>query len=195
MTNINFQIFCHYLAIYLPTATYSICFKVKFFHLDMRTYQKTAQKDEQELLAKLLPMRILRMKQKSFWTINTNAVTYQLIGIGRLPHGIDVVEEWSNPAELDASILDSNDLFECYDKENQIGKYRITTRCFTGGTDKFNRIRVYWDNVLDMAKLNCYDIEKLGVTTQIIKKKKTYLSTEESIQSINVKFYYKFHFI
>ena len=161
----------------------------------MRTFQKTAQKDEQEMLAKLLPMRILRMKQKTFWTINTNDVRYELVAIGRLPHGIDVVEEWSNPVQLDASILDSNDLFECEDKESQIGKYRITTRCFTGGTDKYDNINVYWDNVLDMAKLNCYDIEKLGVTTQIIKKKKTYLSTEESIKSINVRFYYRFHFI
>ena len=73
----------------------------------MRTYQKTAKIDEQELVAKLLPMRILRAKQRTFWTINTSNITYQLVAIGRIPKGVTITEEWSNETELDSIMLEA----------------------------------------------------------------------------------------
>ena len=161
----------------------------------MRTFQKIAQRDEQELLAKLLPMRILRAKQKTFWTINTNDVTYELVAIGRVPRDLSVTEEWSNPSELDAQMLAKNDIFECYDKVNEVGKYKIVTKCFTGGTEKFNLINVNWNHILDLGKLNCVDIERLGVTNQVVSKKKTHVTTTETIKSITVRLHYKFHFL
>lgn len=161
----------------------------------MRTYQKIAQSDEQELLAKLLPMRILRAKQRQFWTINTPGMTYELVGLGRLPPGLSITEEWSNPTEMNECMLQDNDLFECYDKQTEVGKYKITTKCFTGGTEKFNHIHVDWNNVLQLSRMNCIRMENLGVTTQVITKKKTYMSTEESTKSTTARLYYKFHFM
>ena len=73
----------------------------------MRTYQKIAQNDEQELLSKLLPMRILRAKQRTFWTINTNDITFELVAIGRIPKGVTITEEWSNASELDTVMLEA----------------------------------------------------------------------------------------
>ena len=161
----------------------------------MRTYQKIAQNDEQELLAKLLPMRILRAKQRTFWTINTNEVTYELVAIGRVPRELTVTEEWTNPSELDAQMLVSDDIFECYDKTNEVGKYKIVTKCFTGGTEKFNQINIEWNHILDLRRLNCVDIERLGVTNQVVSKKKTHVTSTETIKSITARLYYKFHFL
>ena len=161
----------------------------------MKTYQKAAQHDEQELLAKLLPVRILRAKQRTFWTINTKNITLQFVAIGRIPKDIKVTEEWLNQTELDTVMLEENDLFECYDKSTDVGKYSIETKCFTGGTDKFKQISIQWDQILNLSKLNCVELENLGVTSQVIKKKKTYLSNEQTTKSIAAKFYYKFHFL
>ena len=161
----------------------------------MRTYQKIAQADEQELFAKLLPKRMRTSQQKVFWRINTAEVNYELVAVSRLPAGITVVDEWSNPTELSAIRLEENDLFECFDKKTTVGKYNILTKCFTGGSDKFDDIVVQWDQVIDMTKTNCVGIEQLGVTTQVTSKKRTHISDKEKVKSTTMRLYYKFKFM
>ena len=59
----------------------------------MKTYAKLAISDEQKLLSNLLPKRILRSRQKVFWRIETEPVTFELVCIGQIPCGIDVTEK------------------------------------------------------------------------------------------------------
>ena len=158
----------------------------------MRTYEKLAINDEKELLNNLLTKRILRPKQKIFHKISTPMVDYELIGIGRLPIGLDVKE---NPLELAAIPLDTNDIFTNEHHESQAGKYRIVTKSYTAGSDKFDAVDVRYDNVLDFYKQNCIDHEPLGATMQTISKRRTHMSIEEQIQSITIRMYYKFKFI
>ena len=112
----------------------------------MRTYEKIAIKKEQELLATLQPKRKLQARKKIIWTINTNDVRYEMIAVGRIPNGVEV-EEWSNPPELSSIALQAADIFEAGDSQADVGKYRITTKCFTGQSEKFDAIRVHYDNV------------------------------------------------
>ena len=42
---------------------------------------------------------------------------------------------------------------------------------------------------------SCTDVENLAVTTQTISKKRTHLSTHETIKSTVVRMYYKFKFL
>ena len=118
----------------------------------MRTYEKIAAKKEQELLFTLQPKRKLQAKQKIVWTINTNEVTYEIVAIGRTPNGIEVTEEWSNPQELSAIALQASDIFEAGESKAEAGKYRILTKCFTGQSEKFDLIRVHYDNVQDRVR-------------------------------------------
>ena len=115
----------------------------------MKTFEKIAAKKEQELLFTLQPKRKLQARQKVVWTINTNEVTYEIIAIGRIPNGIEVTEEWSNPQELSAIALQASDIFEAGESKAEAGKYRIETKCFTGQSEKFDLIRVHYDNVQD----------------------------------------------
>ena len=59
----------------------------------MKTYAKLAKSDEQKLLSNLLPKRILRSRQKVFWRIDTEPISFELVAIGRIPCGIDVTEK------------------------------------------------------------------------------------------------------
>ena len=84
----------------LPCQSLHLSFiRTKLSYLDMRTFEKTAARKEQELLFTLQPKRKLQAKQKVIWTINTKDVRYECIAIGRRPNGIEV-EEWSNSSEL-----------------------------------------------------------------------------------------------
>jgi len=157
----------------------------------MRTYQKIAIKKEQELLCTLQPKWKIQANKKILWAINTNDVRYELIAIGRRPNGIEI-EEWSNPIELSAIALQSNDIFEAGVSIADVGKYQVTTKCYTAESEKFDVIRVYYDNVPDWYFSNCAGVEQLGATVQTITKKKTHFSTEKQVHSITARFYYKF---
>ena len=112
----------------------------------MRTYEKIALRNEQALLSTLQPKQKLQAKKKIIWTINTSDVRYEMIAIGRTPNGIEV-EEWSNPPELSAAVLQANDIYEAGESKAEVGKYKVTTKCFTSQSDKFDAIRVHYDNV------------------------------------------------
>ena len=159
----------------------------------MKTYEKFARSDEQKLLANLLPRRMLRPRQKTFWRIDTEPVSFELIAIGRTPCGIDVTE---HPLELAILPLDnSNDVFFNEKHERITGKYRVVSKAFTGGSPKFEAVRVHWDNVVDWSKTNCVDVETLGITLQTVTKKKTHLSIQETVISNVVRMYFKFKFM
>ena len=159
----------------------------------MKTYVKHAQADEQKLLANLLPRRMLKPRQKTFWRIETEPISFELIAIGRLPCGIDVTEK---PLDLALLPLDNtNDVFFNEKYERITGKYRVVTKAFTGGSPKFDAVRVHWDNVVDWFKTNCIDVEQLGVTLQTVTKKRTHLSTQETVISNVVRMYFKFKFM
>ena len=119
-------------------------------------------------------------------------VSYELIALGRLPIGLDVKE---NSLHLASIPLDVNDLFANENLDRQISKYRIVTKSFTGGSDKFSCVEIYFDNVLDFFKQNCVGYEPLGATMQTITKKRTHMSTQEQLQSITIRLYYKFNFM
>ena len=112
----------------------------------MRTYEKIALRNEQALLSTLQPKQKLQAKKKIIWTINTSDVRYEMIAIGRTPNGIEV-EEWSNPPELSAAALQANDIYEAGESKAEVGKYKVTTKCFTSQSDKFDAIKVHYDNV------------------------------------------------
>ena len=159
----------------------------------MKTYEKFAKSDEQKLLVNLLPRRMLQPRQKTFWKIDTDHVQYELIALRRVPIGIDVTE---HPLPLALIPLDTtNDIFHNETHERLTGKYRVVTKAFTGGTDKLNATSIHWDNVLDWFKTNCCDCEKLGLTIQTVTKKRTHLSTQETLKSTIVRMYYKFKFL
>ena len=159
----------------------------------MKTYEKYARSDEQTLLSNLLPRRMLQPRQKTFWRIETDLVQYELIALGRVPIGVDVTE---HPLPLALIPLDTtNDIFHNETHERQTGKYRVVTKAFTGGTDKLNATSIHWDNVLDWFKTNCISHEKLGLTIQTVTKKRTHLSTQETVKSTVVRMYYKFKFL
>ena len=159
----------------------------------MKTYIKFAQTDEQKLLSNLLPRRMLKPRQKIFWRIETEPVSFELIAIGRLPCGIDVTEK---PLDLALLPLDNtNDVFFNEKHERITGKYRVVTKAFTGGSPKFDAVQVHWDNVVDWFKTNCIDVEQLGLTLQTVTKKRTHLSTQETVISSVVRMYYKFKFM
>ena len=159
----------------------------------MKTYIKHAHADEQKLLSNLLPRRMLKPRQKIFWRIETEPVSFELIAIGRLPCGIDVTEK---PLDLALLPLDNtNDVFFNEKHERITGKYRVVTKAFTGGSPKFDAVRVHWDNVVDWFKTNCIDVEQLGLTLQTVTKKRTHLSTQETVISNVVRMYFKFKFM
>ena len=112
----------------------------------MKTFQKHAKSDEQQLLANALPRHVLRPRQKIFRRIQTDLVTFQLICIGRCPSGLDVHE---NPLQLAAIPLDSNDDFIIETHERITGKYRVVSKSFSRNSCKFDAVKVYWDNVPD----------------------------------------------
>ena len=117
----------------------------------MRTYEKLALRHEQELLSTLQPKQKLQAKKKVVWTINSQDVRYEMIAVGRTPNGIEV-EEWSNPPELSLAALQANDICEAGDSQANVGKYRIITKCFTSQSEKFDAIRIHYDNVQDRVK-------------------------------------------
>ena len=159
----------------------------------MKTYEKFARSDEQKLLSNLLPRRMLQPRQKTFWRIETDAVQYELIALGRVPIGVDVTEH-ALPLAL-IPLDNSNDIFFNETHERITGKYRVVTKAFTGGTDKLDSVEIHWDNVLDWFRTNCTNCEKLGLTIQTTSKKRTHLSTQETIQSTVIRMYYKFNFL
>ena len=159
----------------------------------MKTFEKYARSDEQKLLSNLLPRRMLKPRQKTFWKIATDQVQYELIALGRVPIGVDVTE---HPLPLALIPLDTtNDIFHNESHERTTGKYRVVTKAFTGGTDKLNATSIHWDNVLDWFKTNCCNCERLGLTIQTVTKKRTHLSTQETVKSTVVRMYYKFKFL
>ena len=159
----------------------------------MKTYEKFARSDEQKLLSNLLPRRMLQPRQKTFWRIETDAVQYELIALGRVPIGVDVTEHALPLAMI--QLDNSNDIFFNEKNERITGKYRVVIKAFTGGTDKLDSIDIHWDNVLDWFHTNCCSCEKLGLTIQTTTKKRTHLSTQETVQSTVVRMYYKFKFL
>ena len=159
----------------------------------MKTYEKYARSDEKQLLSNLLPRRMLQPRQKIFWRIKTDSVQYELIALGRLPIGVDVTEH-ALPLAL-IPLDNSNDIFFNETHERITGKYRVVTKAFTGGTEKLNSVEIHWDNVLDWFRTNCTNCEKLGLTIQTTSKKRTHLSTQETIQSTVIRMYYKFNFL
>ena len=112
----------------------------------MKTFQKHAKSDEQQILANALPRHVLRPRQKIFWTIQTDLVTYQLICIGRCPSGLDVQE---HALQLAVMPLDSNDEYFIEKHERTSGKYRVVTKSFSRNSTKFNAVTVHWDNMPD----------------------------------------------
>ena len=159
----------------------------------MKTFAKFAQSDEQKLLANLLPRQMLRPRQKIFWRIDTEPIQFELIAIGRTPCGIDVTED---PLSLALLPLDNTiDVFFNEKHERTTGKYRVVTKAYTGGSPKYDAVRVHWDNVVDWSKTNCVDVEQLGITLQTITKKKTHLSIQETLISNVVRMYFKFKFM
>ena len=159
----------------------------------MKTYEKFARSDEQKLLSNLLPRRMLQPRQKIFWRIETDAVQYELIALGRVPIGVDVTEH-ALPLAL-IPLDTTNDVFFNETHERITGKYRVVTKAFTGGTDKLDSVDIHWDNVLDWFRTNCLSCEKLGLTIQIISKKRTHLSPQEAVKSTVVRMYFKFTFL
>ena len=159
----------------------------------MKTYEKYARSDEQQMLSNLLPRRMLQPRQKIFWRIETEPVQFELIALGRIPIGVDVTE---HALPLALMPLDTTtDVFCNETHERLTGKYRVVTKAFTGGTEKLNAVSIHWDNVLDWFRTNCTDCEKLGLTIQTISKKRTHLSSQETIQSTVIRMYFKFKFL
>ena len=135
------------------------------------------------------------------------------------------LEPYQKPLSLAVLPLDTtNDIFFNEKHERITGKYRVVTKAFTGGSPKFEAVQVHWDNVVDWFKTNCVDVEQLGLTLQIVSKtsfalplpfysakislifiktelkrnptkKRTHLSTQETIVSNTVRMYFKFHFV
>ena len=159
----------------------------------MKTYEKFARSDEQKLLSNLLPRRMLQPRQKTFWRIETDAVQYELIALGRVPIGVDVTEHHLPLALM--PLDNSNDVFHNESHERQTGKYRVVTKAFTGGTDKLDSVEIHWDNVLDWFKTNCCNYERLGLTMQTVSKKRTHLSSQETVKSTVIRMYFKFKFL
>ena len=159
----------------------------------MKTHEKYARSDEKQLLSNLLPRRMLQPRQKIFWRIKTDSVQYELIALGRLPIGVDVTEH-ALPLAL-IPLDTTNDVFCNETHERETGKYRVVTKAFTGGTDKLDSVDIHWDNVLDWFRTNCLSCEKLGLTIQIISKKRTHLSPQEAVKSTVVRMYFKFTFL
>ena len=91
--------------------------------------------------------------------------------------------------------IKASDIFEAGESIDEIGKYKITTKCFTDRSEKFDLIKIHYDNVQDWYFQNCVGVHPVGATVQTITKKKTHLATEEQIQSITARFYYRFKFI
>ena len=91
--------------------------------------------------------------------------------------------------------LKASDIFEAGESIDEVGKYKIITKCFTDRSEKFDLIKIHYDNVQDWYFTNCVGVQSLGATVQTITKKKTHLATEEQIQSITARFYYRFKFI
>ena len=91
--------------------------------------------------------------------------------------------------------VQASDIFEAGESLDEVGKYKIVTKCFTDRSEKFDMIRIHYDNVQDWYFTNCVGVSPLGATVQTISKKKTHLATVEEIQSITARFYYKFKFI
>ena len=91
--------------------------------------------------------------------------------------------------------IKASDIFEAGESIVDVGKYKITTKCFTDRSEKFDLMKIHYDNVQDWYFQNCVGVEQLGATVQTITKKKTHLATEEQIQSITARFYYRFKFI
>ena len=112
----------------------------------MKTFEKHAKSDEQQLLANIIPRQVLRPRHKIFWTIETDLVTYQLICIGRCPSGLDVQEY---PLELAVISLDDNDQSFTEQHERVSGKYRVVTKTFSRNSTKFDAVGIHWDNVPD----------------------------------------------
>ena len=112
----------------------------------MKTFEKHAKSDEQQLLANVIPRQLLRPRQKIFWTIQTDLVHFELIGIGRLPIGLDVQEQ---PLQLAVIPLDINDEYFIEQHERLTGKYRVVTKIYSRNSTKFDAVKVYWDNVPD----------------------------------------------
>ena len=158
----------------------------------MKTFEKLAKVDEQTLLAKAVPRHILQPRQKVFWRINTDLVTYELIAIGRIPSGLDIEE---NPLQLAVMPLDSND--ECFIEKHErtTGKYRVKTQIYSRNSSKFEAVKINWDNMPDWCHQSCIDIQRLAITSQTTSKKRTHLSTHETIKSTIVRMYFKFKFM
>ena len=93
------------------------------------------------------------------------------------------------------NLVKASDIFEAGESIDEVGKYKIMTKCFTDRSEKFDLIKIHYDNVQDWYFQNCAGVEQLGATVQTITKKKTHLATEEQIQSITARFYYRFKFI
>ena len=158
----------------------------------MKTYEKHARSDEQALLSRAVPRDLLQPRQKIFWRIETDQISYELISIGRQPCGIDVEE---NPMQLAVMPLDNND--DCFieKQERTTGKYRVITHIYSRNSTKFDAVKIHWDNLPDWFRQSCIDIHPLAVTLQTTSKKRTHLSTHETIKSTVVRMYFKFRFM
>ena len=158
----------------------------------MKTYEKYAKADEQTLLGKAVPRHILQPRQKIFWRINTDQVSYELIAIGRQPCGIDVEE---NAMQLAVIPLDANDDCLIEKHERSTGKYRVITQIYNRNSTKFDAVKVHWDNLPDWFKQSCVDVQPIAVSLQTTSKKRTHLSIHETIKSTVVRLYFKFQFM
>ena len=98
-------------------------------------------------------------------------------------------------SEIILNLIKASDIFEAGESIDEVGKYKITTKCFTDRSEKFDLIKIHYDNVQDWYFTNCVGVQPLGATVQTITKKKTHLATEEQIQSMTARFYYRFKFI
>ena len=67
----------------------------------------------------------------------------------------------------------ASDIFEAGESIDEVGKYKITTKCFTDRSEKFDLIKIHYDNVQDWYFQNCVGVQSLGATVQTITKKKT----------------------
>ena len=98
-------------------------------------------------------------------------------------------------SKIISNLVKASDIFEAGESIDEIGKYKIMTKCFTDRSEKFDLIKIHYDNVQDWYFTNCVGVEPLGATVQTIAKKKTHLATEEQIKSVTARFYYRFKFI